>query len=79
MHMDCIKLFAKNEKELKTLILTVKIYNQEDEMEFGTEKFARLVIKNCKQQITEGVELTNQVIIRTIGEKETYKYLKYWK
>ena len=26
--------------------------------------------------MTEGVELPNQVINRTLGEKETYKYLK---
>ena len=25
--------------------------------------------------MTEGVELSNQVVIRTLGEKETYKYL----
>ena len=25
--------------------------------------------------MTEGVELLNQVIIRTLGENETYKYL----
>ena len=36
--MDDIKLFAKNEKELETLIHTVRIYSRDMEMEFGIEK-----------------------------------------
>ena len=39
MYMDDIKLFAKNEKELKTLIYTVRIYSHDIGMEFGREKF----------------------------------------
>ena len=34
MYMDDIKLFAKNKKELETLIQTVRIYSQGIEMEF---------------------------------------------
>ena len=32
-------------------------------------------MKGDKRHITEGVELPNQVIIRMLAEKETYKYL----
>ena len=32
-------------------------------------------MKSGKQHTTEGVELPNHVVIRTLGEKETYKYL----
>ena len=35
MYLDDIKLFAKNEKELETLIHTVRIYSQDIGMEFG--------------------------------------------
>ena len=45
-------------------------------MEFGTEKFALLIIKSGKRHITDGMELPNQDKIRTLGEKETYKYLE---
>ena len=38
MYMDSIKLFAKNEKELETLIQTVRIYKQDIGMEFGIDK-----------------------------------------
>ena len=43
-------------------------------MEFGKEKCTMLVMKSGKRQITEGVELRNHVVIRTLGEKETNKY-----
>ena len=38
MYMDDIKIFAKNEKELETLIRTVRIYSQDIGMEFSIEK-----------------------------------------
>ena len=31
-------------------------------------------MKSGKGHMTEEVELPNQVVIRTLGEKETYKY-----
>ena len=38
MYMDDIKQFAKDEKELETLIKAVRIYSQDIEMEFGIKK-----------------------------------------
>ena len=73
--MDDIKLFAKNEKELETLIHGVRIYSQDIGMEFGIEKCAMLVMKSGKRHLTDGMDLPNQDKIRTLGEKETYKYL----
>ena len=75
MYMDDIKLFAKNEKELETLIHTVRIYSQGIVMGFGIEKCALLVMKSGKLHITDGMELPNQDKIRMFGEKEAYKYL----
>ena len=75
MYMDDIKLFAKNEKELETLIQTIRIYSQDIGMEFGIEKCALLVMKSGKRHLTDGIELPNQDKIRTLAENETYKYL----
>ena len=75
MYMDDIKLFAKNEKELETLIHTVWIYSQNIGMEFGIEKCALLVMKSGKRHLTDGIEVPNQDKIRTLAENETYKYL----
>ena len=60
MYMDDIKLFAKNEKELETLIHTVRIYSRDIGMEFGIEKCAMLVMKSGKRQQTDGMELPKQ-------------------
>ena len=44
-------------------------------MEISVEKCAILVMKSGKRHLTDGMELPNQDKIRTLGEKETYKYL----
>ena len=67
MYMGDIKLFAKNKKEFETLIQTMRIYSQDIAMEFGIEKCSMLVMKSGKWHMTEGVELPNQVEIRTFG------------
>ena len=54
MYMDNIKLFAKNEKELETLIHAVRIYSQDIGMEFGIEKCVMLVMKSGKRHMTDG-------------------------
>ena len=45
MYMDDIKLIAKNEKELETLIHTVRIYSQDIGIEFGIENALYLLWK----------------------------------
>ena len=75
MYIDDIKLFAKNEKELETLIHAVKTYSQDIGMEFGIEKCAMLVMKSGKRHMTDGMELPIQDKIRPLEENETYKYL----
>ena len=59
MYMDDIKLFAKNEKEQKTLIHAVRIYSQDIGMEFVIEKCAMLVMKRGKWHMTDGIKLPN--------------------
>ena len=73
--MDDIQLFAKNEKELETLIYAVRIYSQDIGMEFGIEKCAILVMNSGKRDLTDGMELPSQDKIRTLGENENNKYL----
>ena len=75
MYVDDIKLFAKNEKELETLIHTVRIYSRDIGMEFSIEKCAMLVMKSRKQQLTDGMEQPNKDNIKMLAENETYKYL----
>ena len=73
--MDDIKLFGKYEKESETLIQAVWLYSLDIRMEFGIEKCAILITESRKPQMMEGIEQPNQNKIRTLGEKETHKYL----
>ena len=75
MYLDDIKLFAKNEKELETLIHAVRIYSQDTGIEFGIEKCVVLVMESGKRHMTDGMERPNHDKIRTLGVNETYKYL----
>ena len=75
MYMDNIKLFAKNETELETLIYAVRIYSQDIGMELDIEKCVILVMKSGKRHLTDRMEIPNQDKIRTLREKEASKYL----
>ena len=57
MYFVDIKLFAKNEIELATLINAVRIYSQDLGMVFGIEKCAMLMMKSGRRHRTEGIEL----------------------
>ena len=48
MYIHNIKLFNKNEKELETLIQTIRKYSQDMGMEFCIEKCAILMMKSGK-------------------------------
>ena len=62
--MDDIKLSAKIEKGLETLLKTVREYSHDIGMEFGMEKCVMLVMKSGKRHVTEGIDLPNQENIR---------------
>ena len=69
-----MKVSAKIEKELETLIQTVRICSRDVGMEFGTEKYAMLILKSGEKKTVERIALLNQESIKTFGEKESYKY-----
>ena len=71
--IDNIKEFAKNDKELKTLIQTLRRYNQDIGMEFGIDKCAMLIMKSGKRESSEAIETPYKEYIRKFGKKENYK------
>ena len=79
MYKDDIKLFVKNEKELESLIKTVRFYFQDKGMEFGIGKCAMLVMKSIKGPMKEGVKLPNQIVIRTSAKKKPTPPWGSWK
>ena len=70
---------AKNEKELETLIQTVKIYSEDIGMEFGIEKCTMVIMKSGKRQITEGIELSNKEKSECSEKRKLTNTWKYWK
>ena len=44
-------------------------------MKFGIEKCAMLVMKSGKRQLTDGMELPNKDMMKTLAENESYRYL----
>ena len=62
-------------KEPEPLIQKIRIYSYDTGMKYGIEKCTMLIMKSGKRETTEGIQLSNQESIRTLGEKENYKYL----
>ena len=55
LFMDDLKLFGKNEKQVDTLVNTVRIFSNDIGMEFGISKCAVLVMKRGKLRTCEGI------------------------
>ena len=53
----------------------VRIYSQDIGTEYVMDYCVMLQMKSGKRQLTDGMELSSQDKIRTLREKETYKYL----
>ena len=49
LFMDDLKLFAKNEKEIDSLVQTVRIFSDDIGMKFGLEKCAAMTMKRGKK------------------------------
>ena len=47
------QFFVKNEKDMDTLIQTIRFYSQDIEMEFGIEKSAMLITKSGVRETRE--------------------------
>ena len=62
--MNDITVFAQNEKELETLLQTIRIYSQDIGMEFRTEKCSMLIIKKTKRTEQTNKENISQRLFR---------------
>ena len=74
MSRNDIKLLAKNERESKILVQTHEHMANVFESNLQ-ENSVILIIRSRKRQIMEVTERQNQERIRTLREKENYKYL----
>ena len=73
--MDDLKLYARSETPLVSMIQSVRISCSNNiGMKFGVEKCAILVLKRVKLAQTEGITLPEGTTIKAMEESEGYKY-----
>ena len=75
LFVDDLKLYARSECQLDSLIQSVRIFSNDIGMKFGIEKCAVLVIKRGTLAQTESITLPDDITIRAMEENEGYKYL----
>ena len=73
--MDDLKLYAKNENSLTSLVQTVRIFSSDIGMEFGVDKCALLILKRGKKTLSEGIDLPHGKQIKSLNTDDSYKYL----
>ena len=76
LFMDDLKFYCRNEKELDSLVQTVRVFREDIGMEFGIEKCAMLVMEKGKIVKSVGKELPGGKVIKSLQEGESYKYLR---
>ena len=74
LFMDDLKLYAKSERELDSVVETVRIFSDDVGMVFALDKCAVLVLKRGKMVRTEGIELADGKRMREVN-LAGYKYL----
>lgn len=80
LFMDDRKLYGSNEKEINSLVHTVRVFSSDIGIDFGIEKCAVMVMKRGKLDKSEGIRLPDGRIIRSIGDDvEGYRYLGCWR
>ena len=72
--MDDLKLFAKSEEQIDTLVRTVHVFSNDIGMEFGMKKCGILTMKRGKVVRCEGIMLPNNEVMKE-AEKKGYTYL----
>jgi len=75
LYMDDLKLIAKSEQELQKQIQTVKTFSDDINMEFGLEKYAKIMLKRGKLTHLQNLVIDTNREIKELEHGKTYKYL----
>ena len=74
LYMDDLKLYEKDERDIDSLVNTVRVFSDDFGMEFGLKNCGVVVMKRRRVVKFEGVDLPDGRRIKTV-EEEDYKYL----
>ncbi|CAK1579591.1 unnamed protein product [Parnassius mnemosyne] len=75
MYMDDIKIYAANERELRTLLHCTEQFSSDINMSFGLEKCRTMNVYRRRIEPSTGVDLQTGGTIGVMTENDTYKYL----
>ena len=73
--MDDLKLFARSEKALHSLVQTVRVVSEDIGIKLGIEKCAMLVLKRGNIIKSDGIVLPDDTVIKAMNEGDSYKYM----
>ncbi len=67
LFMDDLKLFAKDEAEIDSMVQTVRIFSDDIGMQFGLEKCASMTMKRGKRVHSDGIVQLDCAQMRALG------------
>ena len=73
LYMDGLKLFAKTEEEIDSLLNLVSLFNSDIGMFFVAAKCAHVGIRRGKMYASNGIALPSGDLIRSLSYNETCK------
>ena len=71
LYMDDLKLIAKSEDELQKQIQTIKIFSDDNNMEFGLEKCAKITFKKGKLTHSQNIVIDTNREIQELEQGKT--------
>ena len=72
LFIDDLKLYGKSERQVDSLVNTVRVVSQDIDMEFGINKRAVLIMKREKFHYFEGIKLLDGQSIKGLDEGDGY-------
>ena len=73
--MDDLKLYTRSEKELNSLIQSVRVFSKDIGKQCRVKKCAVLMLKRGRKIKSEGVKIPENNLIRSLQKNDGYKYL----
>ena len=68
LSMDDLKLFAKNEDQIDSLVNTVRIFSEDIKVEFRLPKCGALIMETGKAVKSEGINIPDGKMMKNIEE-----------
>ena len=75
LFMDDLKLYSNSEKALDSLIQKVRIFSKNIGMQIVIDKCIMFAMKKGKMAKSDGFQLPNHKVVKSLEEGESYNYL----